>query len=182
MLSHASRQLTDDHSALSEVLVQLKEALNGGNVEASHSRLDLFWARLAVHIRAEHLHLFPSVLKGLSSRTVGPLVAPSLEEGRIAVELLRRDHDFFMHELGRAILTLRELLQTRDQHTIDQGLNAVRETILEVEKWLTIHNESEENQIYRWATSVLNEQEQMQLTTRVNGELVKLPPRFTLNT
>jgi hypothetical protein len=182
MLSHASRQLTDDHAALSEVLKQLHEALNGGNVEASHSRLDLFWARLAVHIRAEHLHLFPSVLKGLKDSAVGPVAEPSLKEGQLAVERLRGDHDFFMHELARAISTLRELLQTTDRRTIDQGLNAVRETILRIEKRLISHNETEENQIYRWATTVLKEKEQRELAVRINGELAKLPPRFTVNT
>ena len=182
MLSDVSGHLADDHAALSEVLNQLQEQLNDGNVEASHSCLDLFWARLAVHIRAEHLHLFPTVLKGLGDTKVGPLVAPSQAEGQLAVERLRADHDFFMHELGRAMSTLRSLLRTTDPRGIEQGLNAVRETIFQVEKRLIIHNVSEENQIYRWASSVLNEPEQLELATRINGELSKLPARFALNT
>jgi hypothetical protein len=59
MLSQASRRLADDHAALDEVLRQLQEPLDTADVAASHAQLDLFWARLAVHIRAEHLHLFP---------------------------------------------------------------------------------------------------------------------------
>ncbi len=31
-------------------------------------KLDIFWARLAMHIRAEHLHLFPVTLKALESK------------------------------------------------------------------------------------------------------------------
>lgn len=60
MLSQASQRLADDHGALDEVLSQLWKALDTGDVLVSHDKLDLFWARLAVHIRAEHLHLFPA--------------------------------------------------------------------------------------------------------------------------
>jgi len=78
MLSQASQRLVDDHIALDEVLKQLKEMLTGGDIEASHARLDLFWARLAVHIRAEHLHLFPVVLNRLSDITAGAAGAPTI--------------------------------------------------------------------------------------------------------
>ena len=89
-VSSARRRLSDDHHAVSEVLEQLLTALDIGDVEMSHSKLDLLWARLAVHIRAEHLHLFPAVIA-------------RLPEAQTIVEDLRTDHDFFMHELARAI-------------------------------------------------------------------------------
>src|SRR6266496_959278 len=78
MLSKASRRLADDHLALDEALRQFRETLDTGDIEASHARLDLFWARLAVHIRAEHLHLFPVVLNRLSDITAGAAGAPTI--------------------------------------------------------------------------------------------------------
>ncbi|HYK22900.1 MAG TPA: hemerythrin domain-containing protein [Pyrinomonadaceae bacterium] len=169
MLSGGSQQLADDHSALNEILVQLQETLNGDDIAAIHSHLDLFWARLAVHIRAEHLHLFPSLISRLSEKTAHPSLAPNLREAQLAVEQLRSDHEFFMHELGRAIQTVRDLSQPAD---------AIRKPILEIEKRLVVHNDREENQIYRWATTLLNEEEQADLAMRINRELTNLPPRF----
>jgi hypothetical protein len=83
MLSQASQRLGDDHVALGAVLRQLQEALDTGDIEACHARLDLFWERLAVHIRAEHLHLFPAVINRLSDMTGDSTLAPTLNEGRL---------------------------------------------------------------------------------------------------
>ena len=92
----ARQRLSDDHHSVDEVLKQLLAALDHRDVQTSYARLDLLWARLAVHIRAEHLHLFPAVTK-------------HLREAQPMVEDLRTDHDFFMRELARAIAVLREL-------------------------------------------------------------------------
>jgi hypothetical protein len=67
MSPEASNQLIDDHVALDRMLKELKAALARRDVIAGHAKLDLFWARLAVHIRAEHLHLFPAVLSHLET-------------------------------------------------------------------------------------------------------------------
>ncbi len=179
MLSQASRRLADDHAALDELLRQLKDALDTVDVAASHACLDLLWARLAVHIRAEHLHLFPAVINGINNMTAHQSGAPTLNEGRLAVERLRADHDFFMHELAQAIGTLRELLKITDRRAINKAMGKVRDAVLEIEKRLIIHNEVEENQIYRWVRTILNEQEQADLATRINAELAKRPPRFS---
>jgi hypothetical protein len=181
MLSQGSRRLADDHVALGEVMGQLQTALDIGDVAASHARLDLFWARLAVHIRAEHLHLFPAVINGLSNLTADQAVAPSLSEGRLAVERLRADHEFFMHELAQAVGVLRDLLKATDRHGVIDGTTKVQRTVLAIEKRLVIHNEVEENRIYRWATTVLNQQEQTELANRIQAELANRPPRFSLN-
>src|SRR5215813_13136150 len=93
----ARQRLSDDHDAVSEVLKQLLTALDKKDVQTSYSKLDLLWARLAVHIRAEHLHLFPAVTNRW----------PDLSEAQAIVEGLRTDHDFFMRELARAIGILR---------------------------------------------------------------------------
>jgi hemerythrin superfamily protein len=158
-VSSTQRRLSDDHSAVGEVLKQLLTALDGKDIETSYSKLDLLWARLAVHIRAEHLHLFPTV----SSR---------LAEAQPVVENLRADHDFFMRELARAIGVLRERSEEID-------FAAVRNTVREVEKRLTTHNEIEEDQIYRWASIILTQPEQSELLARINAELENRPPRFS---
>lgn len=153
-------RLSDDHHAVSEVLKELLTALNNKDVETSYSKLDLLWARLAVHIRAEHLHLFPAI-------------ASRLTEAQPMIDRLRADHDFFMRELARAVGILREL-------PIDEGkLAAVGDTILEVEKRLATHNKIEEDQIYRWSSTILTELEQLQLLDRITAELENRPPRFS---
>jgi hemerythrin superfamily protein len=179
MLSEASQRLADDHSALDVVVTDLRKALDTGDVAASHASLDLFWARLAVHIRAEHLHLFPAIINGLSKIPDDQVVAPTRNEGQQAIELLRADHDFFMHELAQAIGVLRDLVGTTDRHAVDEGMRVVREAVIEIEKRLIIHNELEESQIYRWAKTILSEQEQAELATLINAELANRPPRFS---
>jgi len=151
--------LSDDHHAVSEVLEQLLAALENKDVQTSHSRLDLLWARLAVHIRAEHLHLFPAVTDRVA-------------EAQAIVKSLRADHDFFMHELARAIGILRELPDTTK-------LAAVADTVRQVAERLATHNEIEENQIYRWSSTILSESEQAELLARINAELENRPPRFS---
>lgn len=157
MVAQTRERLLDDHHAVSEVLKQLLTALDNKDVETSYARLDLLWARLAVHIRAEHLHLFPAV----TAR------APRLSEA--IVENLRDDHDFFMRELAQAIRTLREA----------NDLAAVTDTVREIEKRLATHNEIEETQIYRWSSTILTEPEQLELLAKINGELENRPPRFS---
>ena len=180
MLSEASQRLVDDHAALDEVLRQLRKALDTGDVAVSHARLDLFWARLAVHIRAEHLHLFPAVVNGVNNMKADRSGVPTPDEIRPAVERLRADHDFFMHELAQAVGILRDLLNATDRHAGDDEIRTVRDTILEIEKRLLRHNELEENRIYRWAAIILNAQEQADLAMRVNAELGSRPARFSL--
>jgi hypothetical protein len=181
MLSQASQRLADDHLELDELLRQFREALDTGDIEAGHARLDLFWARLAVHIRAEHLHLFPAVINRLVNRPADNAAAPSLSEGQLTVERLRADHDFFMHELAQAVGILRDLLKATDVHAVDDAVMTVREAVLEIEKRLVLHNELEENKIYRWTTTILNDQEQADLATRTNAELAHQPARFSLD-
>jgi hemerythrin superfamily protein len=159
MMAEVRLCLSDDHHAVSEVLEQLLAALENKDVQTSHSRLDLLWARLAVHIRAEHLHLFPAVTDRVA-------------EAQAIVKSLRADHDFFMHELARAIGILRELPDTTK-------LAAVADTVRQVAERLATHNEIEENQIYRWSSTILSESEQAELLARINAELENRPPRFS---
>lgn len=159
--------MADDHVALEEVLNILQVALDSGDVKTAYAKLDLFWARLAVHIRAEHLHLFPSVSRLHDAEVDG------------AVEGLRADHDFFMHELGRAIAVARDLLNTADAAAINRGLKTVRGIVDAIVMRLVIHNEVEENQVYRLAAEGLSEQGRVELALRINKELANHPPRFS---
>jgi len=179
MLSQASQLLTNDHAALDNVLSQLWTAMDSGDVARSHAQLDLFWARLAVHIRAEHLHLFPTILGRLTSNSADPECSPTLSDAEASIEQLRADHDFFMHELAQAIGSLRDLLKATERHAIVDGIRRVRDTVLEIEKRLIVHNEIEENQVYCWVRTILNAPEQADLATRINAELANRPQRFS---
>jgi len=166
MESQARQRLSDDHDAVSEVLNQLLTALDNKDVQTSHFRLDLLWARLAVHIRAEHLHLFPAI-------------ASRMSEAEPVIESLRIDHDFFMRELAQAISILRTLLQRTTIANDDAELAVVRDAVRGVEKRLVTHNEIEEQEIYLWSSTMLTEPEQSELLARINAELENRPPRFS---
>jgi hypothetical protein len=181
-MAQVSEHLIDDHAALDKVLKQLQTALRSSDLEVAHTKLDLFWARLAVHIRAEHLHLFPTVLSSLENAAVNHVSAPSLDQAQMVTAELQRDHDFFMHELPRAVEIMRKLLTVLEQHILKEGLNNVKNIVLGVEQRLIKHNEVEENQIYRWVAISLNPEEQARLAKQITTELRKHPPRFTLST
>ena len=168
-MSEARQLLSDDHYAVSEVLNQLLVALDNKDVQTSYAKLDLLWARLAVHIRAEHLHLFPAVTSHLTESS----------EALAMVEVLRTDHDFFMRELARAISTLRELRQRILTDSDQAKLNALADAVREMERRLATHNELEEKQIYLWSSRILTEPEQLELLARINAEIENRPPRFS---
>jgi hypothetical protein len=169
-----------DHAALGEVFRQLDLTLGEGNNVRSFELLDLAWARLAVHIRAEHLHLFPAVLNALVEEAGADDPAkPSLIEGRACLERLREDHNFFMRELADAIKTLRELspLALNDGESTEQ-LGAVRRKATEVAARLEEHNRVEELKVYRWPITLLGPEAQVRLAESLRRELENMPPRF----
>src|ERR1043166_3376268 len=97
--------LAHHHAVLDRLLHQV---LNTRDVKRGFEQLDQFWARLAMHIRAEHLHLFPAIRQALGEgQDIG---APSLSEAESVIAKLRSDHDYFMRELASAIGLLRQLL------------------------------------------------------------------------
>ena len=169
MVSQARQRLLDDHHAVSKLLKQLLTALDNKDIQTSYSRVDLLWARLAVHIRAEHLHLFPAI-------------ASRVGEAQPAIDKLRADHDFFMSELARLVGILRELSQRIHPANDDAKLSAVGNAVREIERRLISHDEIEENQIYRWSSIILTEPEQVELLSRINAELDNRPPRFSAET
>lgn len=170
MASEARQRLSDDHQAVNEVLTQLLTALDNKDAEASYSKLDLLWARLAVHIRAEHLHLFPTIINRW---------AHDSSEAQSLIDKLRADHDFFMRELARAVGILRELPRPLESSEDENKWNSVVEMVLSVKARLENHNELEEEQVYRWSDTILTKPEQTDLVTRINAELERRPPRFS---
>jgi hypothetical protein len=180
MLSKGSQRLADDHVAVDKLLKQIQTALNNGDVNTGYEKIDLFWAKLAVHIRAEHLHLFPQLLSGVAASAAEDPATP-LTETEVVIERLRADHEFFMRELANAVEAMRTLAKVSDRAVIDKGLAIVRETVLAVEEKLATHNLLEETFVYRLAGTVLNAKEQAELANNINRELENRPPRFAAN-
>ena len=176
-MSQARQRLSDDHHEVGEILKQLLTAIDNNDVQTSYSNLDLLWARLAVHIRAEHLHLFPLVTSRLTASPEG--VVPDLSEAQALIQTLRADHDFFMRELAQAIAVCRELPPTIIEAGDQAKFDAVHNTVREVAERLATHNDIEEDQIYRWSSTILTESEQFELLARINAELENRPSRFS---
>jgi hemerythrin superfamily protein len=181
MPSQADEQLSDDHRAVNEVLQQLLAALSNNDVRSSYEYLDLLWARLAVHIRAEHLHLFPTVMNRLAE-PVSDAAGSRFEEAQTMIENLREDHDFFMRELAGAIAVLRDISATTTTENNESKLAKIADTVRAIEKRLISHNEIEENHVYRWASTILTEREQRELSSRISAELENRPQRFSVET
>ncbi len=170
-----NEQLAHDHAELGDLLGEVIAALEERDVARSHASLDLFWARLAVHIRAEHLHLFPAITDALSGSHEN---APTAGEVLTVTEELRRDHDFFMRELPQAVVIMRSLLRTADRQAVEQQLEGVLTKVAAVEARLVKHNRIEEEGVYLWTNSLLGEAERSKLAADVQRELENMPPRF----
>ncbi len=162
----AARALADDHSEVDKLLNKLLAALAQEDTAKSFELLDLLWARLAVHIRAEHLCLFPSILK-----------APH-DEAKSAIDLLRHDHDFFMRELGAAVNTMCKLGTRSDHDVISKRLRDVRHSVVKIQSRLDTHNQFEENHVYKWVNVLLGEAKSSTLMARITHELENIPARF----
>lgn len=169
-MSQGSKRLVDDHLGLHRLLMQVQSALEHGDVHRAYAKIDLFWAKLAVHIRAEHLHLYPSILNSDQ--------ATSLAKMQGVIDRLREDHDYFMHKLAGAVGNVRGLLNVSDKQKIESGLEQIGTMIREVEERLEVHNEIEEGQVYCWVGTLLNDKEQEELAIAIRSELEKCPARF----
>lgn len=171
--------LESDHEQLSDLLHQLESSLHLHDAGQIFALLDLFWARLAVHIRAENLCLFPAILDALSESSIVRDDVPTSEDARIAIENLRSDHNFFMDELGGSVKTLREILaKGEEEPRCSEQLNTVRESVNAVSLRLLSHNLTEEGEVYRWPSLLLSESDLEGLEVAVRRELENLPARF----
>jgi hypothetical protein len=170
-----TERLAHDHAELDNLLAEVIAALEAKDIARSHTTLDLFWARLAVHIRAEHLRLFPAVLNALRGKQQNE---PAPGDARSAIEELQRDHDFFMRELSQAVITTRGLLTNAGRQAAERELNDVRARVVTLQARLAKHNRLEEEGIYLWTSSLLSETERSGLASQVQLELTNMPPRF----
>jgi len=176
--TQARELLEEDHGSLGDLFGRLRAALRGSDTRGAFELLDAAWARLAVHVRAEHLCLFPAVLGApaeLFGRCTG---APSRDEAREIVAGLRHDHDFFMRELASAIGTLRELLSGTEGGAEPRGLESARRSVEAVISRLEEHDRLEEEHVYRWPDVLLDADGRARLAADVRRELENLPRRF----
>lgn len=173
-----ARALADDHWEVDKLVCKLLAALDQENESQSFELLDLLWARLAVHIRAEHLCLFPSILEVPRANFRATRGAPEYQEAQSAIEQLRVDHEFFMRKLGTSINIMRQP-ETRSNHDIiRKRLLNVRRSIVKVQSRLETHNQLEEGHIYKWANLLLDEAKRSTLIARIRHEIEHIPPRF----
>ncbi len=171
--------LGDDHKRLDELLKALLAAFDKASTPTVFARLDLFWARLAMHIRAENLHLFPAILNGLEDTAAERNELPPPAEAREAIGQLRSDHDFFMHELAASVKTIRTMIEASHSESHSRLMDQVRRSIAAVSKRLESHNEVEEKLVYRLPAKLLTLNQQLTVVEGIRGELQNLPPRFS---
>ncbi|MEQ1765332.1 MAG: hemerythrin domain-containing protein [Pyrinomonadaceae bacterium] len=178
MSTQPEKLLTDDHSKLNELLDPVVAALQDGNNRQTFDRLDYFWARLALHIRAEHLHLFPALLRSIRSGK-GALKEriPSVDSIGEVIGQLRDDHDYFMKELGGSIRQLRVLIANDETVESSQWVR-ITKTLEDVRVRLRAHNELEETEIYPLVNLILEPAKEIALNLQIKKELENLPARF----
>lgn len=164
-----------DHIEVDELYFEALRMLDEGDRETALQRLDVFWARLAVHIRAEHLHIFPAILALTGS--AGDESKKGLSDLAEVIAGLRRDHNDFMFELARAIKLLRSL-RADDPRTAD-FFARVRASLRMMREQLVNHNRIEEEKIYPLEKILAEAPGNEELTPSVMRELANLPPRFT---
>lgn len=170
--------LVDDHAEVDALLRELTDAFGRGGPREVLAKLDYLWARLAIHIRAEHLHLFPALLAAAEGAASG---GPTPGEVRESVERLREDHDFFMRQLAGAVNEARALAAAG--RPPDAGrLESVRDIVLAVAGRLAEHNRVEEEQVHHWPGALLREETLEGLREGMRREIENLPPRFSEGT
>jgi hemerythrin superfamily protein len=168
--------LTDDHSEIDTLASDLLAALEDGDKLKVFARLDLLWARLAVHIRAEHLCLFPSILEANFSHTGS---GPTYQEAQGVIDQLQLDHEFFMRELGTSVNGMRKQQDAATDDAVRKQFRKVRRSVSEIQIRLAKHNQLEENHVYKWVNVLLDEAEQSVLVARIRSEIENIPPRFS---
>jgi iron-sulfur cluster repair protein YtfE (RIC family) len=156
--------LEADHRELDGLLAELRDELSRDAPEprTTYHRLDLFWARLAVHIRAEHVVLFPALLAAATEADRESLDATLAD--------LRHDHDFFMKELARAVKALRLVPDFGNE---PDTFTNIRKLVDTVATRLALHNALEEKTVYPLADLSPSDR------TRIQKELANLPSRFS---
>lgn len=172
MKNQVQSLLEDDHASLDQLLTEVEEQLSKSQTSRAFELLDLFWARLAMHIRGEHLHLFPA-LRDNAQQFSGKGRLPAFAEVEAALEVLHADHDFFMKELG-------DMMKIARATPVDAAVASdFLDRLSSIRKRLETHNQIEEQQVYLWPSLLFDETTVSELNDRLKHELENLPPRFT---
>lgn len=178
-----SELLKHDHAQLSELLQDLTSGLHQHAANHSFELLDLVWARLAVHIRAENLCLFPTIINALSEWPSDRDGVPSIVAAKTILRTLRADHNFFMDELARAVKTFRKILaNAEDPRIVAEQLEMIRLRVDAVSLRLESHNALEEDEVYKWPGLILSASELEELPAALKRQLENLPQRFAQGT
>jgi iron-sulfur cluster repair protein YtfE (RIC family) len=174
-----SEIMEHDHEQLAELLHGLKSHLHQHDPGHGFELLDHFWARLAVHIRAENLWLFPAILNAPGKSFSNRDGVPSFEEAKTMIARLRSDHNFFMDELAKSVKKFRETIANAEnpEHVLVQ-LDAIRERVETVSLRLESHNALEKDQVYKWPGLILSAPDLQNLEAALRCELENLPGRF----
>ena len=172
-----SELMERDHRQLSALLNELLVALDEQSPAATFALLDLFWARLAVHIRAENLCLFPALVGAFPG--VDNATLPPFDEVNAAIETLRSDHNFFMAQLSTAVNIMRDA-QSRPEgpQNVVNACEDVRGIVAAVSERLSQHDRLEEEKVYKWTDTILSAEAGL-LVRALKRELDNMPPRFT---
>ncbi|MEP7076459.1 MAG: hemerythrin domain-containing protein [Acidobacteriota bacterium] len=178
MIGISSRQkddlLTHDHSEIDALVGKIAGLFSLGKPKPILEAIDLFWDHLAVHIRAEHLYLFPALTEE-SSLLKAAEAAAILNR----IEDLHEDHNFFMREVIGAIKTMRRIVMDSDSDELSRLVEA-KERIESVHRRLIVHNVKEESEIYPLVDRLVAPDAAIMLRTKMKRELDNLPPRFVV--
>src|SRR5690606_27590461 len=158
--------LESDHDYIDEILNGAFAAIETGDGERLFACADMFWARLGMHIRAEHLYLFPA----LEHASAAPKDTSGKEEVEQVLTALREDHNFFMRGMIQVMKSWRKN---------PNGDDAVADILKSIAARLAEHDSTEETRVYRWADEVLNKSDRAALEERMLRESTNLPPRFS---
>jgi hypothetical protein len=179
MKNQVESLLEEDHESLGQLLTELDGELAKHNSPRAFELLDLFWARLAVHIRAENLHLLPALTNVAASLFTGKGGLPTRDEAHNVLLQLRSDHDFFMKELAEMIKRARGI---RAGEAEDFNVAAeLGRRLTVIKERLEAHNLLEEEQTYTWPALLFDEAMVAKLCERLRHELENLPPRFAIS-
>ena len=149
-------------------MATLESAISIADPVQTYHSLDLFWARLAVHIRAEHLVLFPAVLSTSSRPTSTHRDLTDL------LVSLREDHDYFIKQLARAIKAMRLIPEFGNEA---ETFVVVKDLVDGVKQRLIEHNRIEEEIVYPIVDSSSNNPDEVAIKTL--EQLENLPARFS---
>jgi iron-sulfur cluster repair protein YtfE (RIC family) len=168
--------LEDDHESLGRLLNEVDAELGKPDITAFLKLLDRFWARLAVHIRAENLHLFPALSDASPPLFTGEGNLPTAEEAHDIILRLSSDHSFFMRELASIMKAARECVERKS--TPPEKISEWRDVLTGISERLDAHNRLEEEQVYLWPSILFDEKTVASLRARIQHELQNLPPRL----